>query len=315
MLKNILVAIDFSEESRLALEQAVLLAEHRGSKLVLLWVENSTVSAPTGAAISGSNMHNVQRLITEQHAQAAQRLEALAQDGRDRGVEIAVRVASGHPDEVIVSIGEELGADLIVTGTKGLTGVKRFFLGSVAEKVMRTSTTNVLIVRGQARPLRHVLVPTDFSPASEKALKLAAGLAGCGVASGDAGSPPGQIDLLHAWQYPTGTTGVSTPNPTEGPLAEVRAEILTAGEAQGRKLIARFNLDRCLINFVQDYGSAAAVIQDRIESRINNRPYDLVAMGTHGYRGFRRFLLGSVAEATLRHAPCSVLVTPAEKKG
>ena len=62
------------------------------------------------------------------------------------------------------------------------------------------------------------------------------------------------------------------------------------------------------VEFVQEYGPAAALIQERTEAV----EYDLVAMGTHGSRGFRRFILGSVAEATVRHSTCSVLVAHAE---
>ena len=50
-----------------------------------------------------------------------------------------------------------------------------------------------------------------------------------------------------------------------------------------------------------------------MQEKLDAEPYDLVAMGTHGYRGFRRFILGSVAEATVRHAPCSVFVAHAGK--
>ena len=119
------------------------------------------------------------------------------------------------------------------------------------------------------------------------------------------------IDLLHAWQYPPGTQGATSPNPKEGPLAAMRDEIVSAGEAHARKLIARYEPDGAMIRFVQEHGAAAAVIDDRLAARLDSEPYDLVIMGTHGYRGFRRFLLGSVAEATVRHAPCSVLVVHA----
>ncbi|MCG8417694.1 MAG: universal stress protein [Proteobacteria bacterium] len=312
MLETILVAIDFSQQSEHAMDRAMAVAEAMGSKLVLLWVESEEKQAASSAAIYGHSVPEIERLIMELHTESAARLEKLADQARQRGLKVNTRVASGHPDEVIVTMAETIDADLIVTGTKGLTGVKRFFLGSVAEKVVRMSATNVMVARQASRPLlRRVLVPTDFSATSEAALRIAVALAGrVASAGGETGTEdPLVIELLHAWQFPPGTHGLNSPYSIEGPLAELRDEILAAGQAEGTKLVEFYATEGCEIRFVQEHGVAAALIQDRLEAQLETEPYDLVVMGTHGYRGFRRFLLGSAAEATVRHAPCSVLVT------
>ncbi|WP_428263458.1 universal stress protein [Haliangium sp.] len=291
-LHKILVAIDFSAPSRAAFERAVLLAERTGAGLELLWVEDT---ATTNSLVYGTATQEVERLMAELQAESSAQLGKLAEEARARGVEIGHRVEQGHPDEVIVATADDIGADLVLTGTKGLTGLKRFLLGSVAENVARACHTNVLVTRGDAAEYRRVLVATDFSPTSEKALTVAMAVA----------APDAEIDLFHAWQYPPGTHGLATPTPRHSdPVASLHEQIIELNTLRGEALRQRFGNGAQTLRFLQDHGAPAAVIQQRLEAH----PYDLVATGTHGYRGFRRFILGSVAEATVRHAPCSVLV-------
>lgn len=313
MLDNILVAIDFSPQSESALEHAIELAVITGGKLTLLWVAAEDTTAQN-AAIYGSSVQTIERLVAEQHTENARRLGVLADKARAVGVDAQVRVQAGHADEVIIEVADDIAATLIVVGTRGLTGVRRFVLGSVADKVVRTSTRHVLVARGETRAtetgrkaLRRILVPTDFSTASEPALDLAVSLVKGSQSSG------ATIDLLHAWQFPAGTQGLNTADPKAGPFAEVRDEIVASNAAMGDKLIARHAGAGVTMRFLQQHGPAAAAIQEHLEAQPVAAPYDLVVMGTHGYRGFRRFLLGSVAEATVRHAPCSVLIAHATR--
>src|SRR5690606_29489328 len=147
-LSQVLVAIDFSEQSGVALAQAAAVARHCQARLTLLWVEAEGNKAPSGAAIVSTAMQEVDRLVADLRAERLARLQEMADRVRASGVDAEVRVEIGGPAEVIVSVAGELGAGLVVTGTKGLTGFKRFFLGSVAAKVVRTSDTNVLVARG-----------------------------------------------------------------------------------------------------------------------------------------------------------------------
>jgi nucleotide-binding universal stress UspA family protein len=228
------------------------------------------------------------------HSEARAKLEILADRVKAQNLAVEVRIESGYPDEVIVKVAEDIGAALIAIGTRGLTGFKRFMLGSVAEKVVRTATTNVLVARGEAREYQRVLVATDFSTASERALQVAVAMA----------APSAHIDVLHAWQYPPGTHALKDPDSDTGPLADLRDDIVHRVERLGKALVARYQSSTRTVTFSCAHGPAREVVHDHLEAGT----YDLVAMGTHGYRGFRRFLLGSVAEATVRHAPCSVLI-------
>lgn len=298
---KILVALDFSEHSDIALEQALHVAAYSADvEFVLLWVapprepfllSSDELAADEQAPADGERDGNAAR----------EQLEQRGARFRERDIAVTVRIASGYPDEVIVAVAEELAATLVIVGTRGLTGFKRFLLGSVAEKVVRMSPSHVLVARGQPGPLARVLVATDFSESSEHALQVALALA----------APDAQVDILHAWQFPSGVRGARSPNPTDGPLADLRRDVISRVEKRGADLTQRYASSGRTLEFTNVFGAAGAAIHERLESN----QYDLVAMGTHGHRGFRRFLLGSVAEATVRHAPCSVLVTRIASEG
>lgn len=292
-ISTILVGTDFSDQAAIAVNRAGALAKACGAKLVLCHVTQEA-SYPMPSKLEAAEL-----------AKASQRnvkaLQKLAAPFEAAGVTVTVETRAGYPDEGVVAVADECGAELLVTGTHGRTGLARFFLGSIAEKVVRLSHTNVLVVRSKkddgAGPFHNILVPTDFSPASKKALGLALEVA----------APGASITLFHAWHYPAGTMSTATTESTD-PLAELKAEIVANGESKGADWVAEYSRVGIELSFEQSYGPPAGAVSDRLR----DSDFDLVAMGTHGYRGFRRFMLGSVAETTVRHAPCSVLVAHAE---
>jgi nucleotide-binding universal stress UspA family protein len=106
-------------------------------------------------------------------------------------------------------------------------------------------------------------------------------------------------------------TGATLLGQARFPWSTVRDAVLSGAKVQGDQLVAaNANLGRPLhIELVQ--GPPASVITHAAE----RGGHDLIAIGTHGHRGFRRLLLGSVADSTIRHAPCSVLVAHGENAG
>jgi nucleotide-binding universal stress UspA family protein len=296
-LTRILVAIDFSAHSEVALQQAVALATHTGAALELLWVEDR-MPAQTSmhGTVHASVIAELERALSELHDESAARLADLARQAREQNLAVSHHVARGHADEVIVERAAEQGADLVVVGTRGLTGLKRFFLGSVAENVVRASHTSVLVARGEVARFGRVLVATDFSPAGDRAVELACALA----------APDAEIVLFHAWQFPPGAVGLRASTGKDGgdAVGELQAQIIALNARRGEALCLRVTRTGRSARFVQEHGAPAAEIQAQLEAS----PYDLACVSTHGHRGFRRLLLGSVTEATVRHAPCSVLV-------
>ena len=74
-------------------------------------------------------------------------LEGAAQAIRDQGIRVEVHAREGDPADAILDVAEEQGADLIVVGNKGMTGAKRFLLGSVPNKVSHHAPCSVMIIR------------------------------------------------------------------------------------------------------------------------------------------------------------------------
>jgi nucleotide-binding universal stress UspA family protein len=105
--------------------------------------------------------------------------------------------------------------------------------------------------------------------------------------------------VLHAWQLPAGSWGATLLGQARFPWSTVRDAVLASVQSQADKFAAEHGGH---VELVQ--GPPASVITEAAQRGGN----DLIVVGAHGHRGFRRLLLGSVAESTVRHAPCSVLV-------
>jgi nucleotide-binding universal stress UspA family protein len=143
-------ATDFSPSSRRAGELARELAGALKAELVLCHVYGSVVPVVAGSPGAGVPPELIQELWKTEHATADRRLTALARSIRRGGVRVSTRLVSGSPAQAVVDLARRTRADLLVLGTHGRTGVTRFLLGSVAERVVRTVRCPVLTV-GPAR--------------------------------------------------------------------------------------------------------------------------------------------------------------------
>lgn len=140
--KRILVALDFSDPSRQSLQQAIRLARPLGSKLRLIYVVES---APF---FSGANTDPLMVVPDDKLILLAKtKLEDMAQVEVSDELEVSTKVASGRSHREIVEEAKRWPADLIVMGTHGHTGLKRHFLGSTAESVVRYAPCPVLVMR------------------------------------------------------------------------------------------------------------------------------------------------------------------------
>jgi nucleotide-binding universal stress UspA family protein len=145
MFKSIAVGTDGSDTATQAVLQAVDLARAVGAKLELV-----SAYAPVPAQrLSEERLQapeDLQWAINPREDVDAT-LEAAAQVARDAGVAVDVYPRQGDPADAILDVAEERGADLIVVGNKGMTGAKRFLLGSVPNKVSHHAPCSVLIIR------------------------------------------------------------------------------------------------------------------------------------------------------------------------
>ena len=286
-ISKIVVGIDFSEESEIAAKYAVKIARYTGASVVLVHA-GLVLDKQYGPSRSAA-AREWEQMVDAQLAGDRDQLEVLRERLAAQHQDISHMVIDGFADTGLCEAAKELGADLVITGTHGRTGIKRLFMGSVAERAVRLCETNVMVARPGAEgsgPFRRILVPTDFSIHADKALQLAMILA----------APDGQIDVFHAWNTPPELALEWT-----GPVLH---ELATNAREAGERLLAKHHRDRLTLGF--DTTRARPI--DGVLERLQGGDYDLVVMGSHGRRGLRRFLLGSVAELTVRHAPCSVLV-------
>jgi nucleotide-binding universal stress UspA family protein len=150
-LKRVLVPVDFSRNSLEALEYAVALGKAFNPEFVLLFALEPLQFAVAGHAYGGAVPINVESLVTEQRRVARADLDDLQKRFARKNLKMRAILGSGTPYRVIVDTAKRLGADLIVMGTHGRTGLTRFFMGSVAEMVARHAHCPVLTVRGQHR--------------------------------------------------------------------------------------------------------------------------------------------------------------------
>jgi nucleotide-binding universal stress UspA family protein len=143
MIQSMLVATDGSETAKLAVERAAELASGTGARVHVI-----TAYRPLPARVEPGRAVNPEvsewRIPTDARADAV--LDEACSALRLRGVEAEPHARSGDPADAILDLAEELGADLIVVGNKGLSGARRFLLGSVPNKVSHHAPCDVLIV-------------------------------------------------------------------------------------------------------------------------------------------------------------------------
>ncbi|MBS0662913.1 MAG: universal stress protein [Verrucomicrobia bacterium] len=140
-VRRILVPLDFSGKSRQALRYATPIAEKFSSKVILLHVLQ-----PAHDVASGPVNHAVPRDRTKE---ALRRLENMAATYLPKTLRGPRLVRVGSPYGEILAVAQKLDVDLIALTTRGRTGLKRFFVGSTAEQVMRHAPCPVLSVRKQ----------------------------------------------------------------------------------------------------------------------------------------------------------------------
>lgn len=141
-LRKILVPVDFSDPSQRALEDAIGLAKNSGAELHLLhcYSIHPAVIDPYGLAYP----QNFERDVREA---AGRRLSEWSAKAEAEGLKVTQHLSARFPSDEIAELAESLGADLIVMGTRGLSGLKHVLLGSVTERALRAAPCPVWVSR------------------------------------------------------------------------------------------------------------------------------------------------------------------------
>lgn len=153
MFERILVATDGSRHSQRAAEAAVEMARLYGSTISALYVVDvSREYAPLGDLTSKSSNDMIANIRSSLQDQGEKATGSVVDMAEKAGITAARRITEGYPSQDIVRIAEEEKASLIVMGGIGATGFDRFLLGSVADKVVRSSKIPVLVVKDKQNP-------------------------------------------------------------------------------------------------------------------------------------------------------------------
>jgi nucleotide-binding universal stress UspA family protein len=289
--KTILSATDFSPTADKAAKVARDLCRRFGADLRMLHV----VVVLDDAHLEKEHRRHLDELMTRTDET---RRTAMEDDAETRtGIEISSHLVRGiAPGETIVESASSLGCELIVMGTHGRRGLSHLLLGSVAERVVRTSKVPVLTVRSDAAinpdgPQR-ILVPHDFSAASAAAIETAVAWAHALGA---------EITLLHVVEpvvYPEFYSVDLLPD-------DLMARLRTRSEEALQKTATEF-AGEIPIRTAVAMGRAS----DTITAYVDPEKFDLVVMATRGLSGLEHVLLGSVAESVLRRCRVPMLTVP-----
>jgi universal stress protein E len=286
-LKSICVGVDFSPESKAAVNSAANLARVFDARLLAV----SVVQPPP----------LYQRILTPVQSQllSADEIETRARDHlRDflAGAELSslaceTDVRVGVPFVELIAAARTASADLLVVGAKRRGGIERLFLGGTAEQVLRKATIPVLAARETFPPaLQVILAPTDFSAASRPAVQYAIELARRFAA---------RLILLHVVE-PVVQAYTWHADPAAADLFLAEPKDL---EPEWEAFLGQLDLAgvRWEQRTVQGY-AAPMIVGSAVEMGV-----EMISLGTHGRTGLMHVLLGSVAERVAREASCPVL--------
>lgn len=298
MYTRILIPLDGSKTAEKVLPYSRYLAATLKLPVELLEVIDV---AEIARRISPEKSHFINTVLENAVRSSEQYLRGVASTFAKADVKCTVE--KGWAEEVII---EKAAADkgtLISMATHGRSGINRWLLGSVAEKVLRGATSPLLLVRaaeeakteGEA-PLSSVIVPLDGSELAEQGLSAVAELAK---------QLQLEVVLFRAYTIPLSALAVDP----EGYYVVNDEELISVMRDEAvayleKKTEATKKLGVEKVRYIAKYGIAA----DEIISLGRETPDNLIAMCTHGRSGVKRWVLGSVTETVVRHSGDPVLV-------
>jgi nucleotide-binding universal stress UspA family protein len=287
-VQRIVVPVDLSELGRPAVERALSLAKRFEASLHF-------VHAAQLSQLAVSPLFRVAERDAESARDAVSAgLRELVTRAKTEGLAASWELCETDPVSAVRDAVARRRADLVVMATHGYSGFRHFLFGSVAEWMLHGVPCPIWVVKqpDAADPVRRVLWASDFSAHAQCAGELAARIARAFGA---------ELEALHAYDVPPDILPYALPIPPG-----FEAELRVRAEELLERAAAKITLDHQPITTHLERGSPPAAIARRAAER----GAQVIAMGTRGHTGLAHLLLGSVAERTLRLAPCSVLVVP-----
>jgi nucleotide-binding universal stress UspA family protein len=296
MYSKILIPLDGSSTSEKVLPFARILAHTL--KLPVELLEVVDISAAT-AHVAADKARYLDTIIAEGERASREHLAEVA--ASFAGVHVSCRVERSRPADAIIARAEAEPGTLIAMATHGRSGINRWIMGSVAEKVLRGSTNPLLLVRareeastGRAVNLKSIVVPLDGSGLAESVLPTVAEIAQ---------RLDVEIVLCRAYEL-----AASTYYGSEDYLPkydEILRELKVEVEEYLQNKITE--LKACGVTKASWVALEGAGAEESVRYA-KGHPDGLVAMSTHGRSGVTRWTLGSVTEKVVRHSNQPVLV-------
>jgi nucleotide-binding universal stress UspA family protein len=294
---RILLATDGSSDAELTAQTAVGLAYSTSSDLHVVHVGPVTVIPYYPDIPEGTEPARVEREAEKLLDEQVERIEAAG------GSVTQSHLRMGGADEEIVALGEEVGAGLIVVGSRGRGQLRRALMGSVSDSVVRHAHCPVMVVRGARDRERtlfsgKVLLATDGSEEAVLATRTAVDVAEKSAS---------ELHVIHATPMPLyvdpSTERIRLPEDVEKEVKEDAQKVLDEQvqqvEAAGGTIAqTHLRIGRPDEQIVSEAGQISA---------------GLIVMGSRGLGGVRRALMGSVSDSVVRHAHCPVLVVRREE--
>ncbi len=294
---KVICAVDGSEYSQWAVDALGVLAGHPIESVCLLHSVEPRLPKTAGAP-SPARMARVVRALDERGKGLLRTMSqraslALGQGGTGTRTTVETALAHGRPASSLVSQAQRRRADLLIVGSRGLSDIRGFLLGSVSRHVSVHAPCPTLIVKRPVKSLGQVVLAVDASKHSRAA-----------------------CDFLCKYVLDEGLR-VSVVSVAGHRLTEMASHVLPATEVQqliqpqvdrAEALVASMRTRVLPVGCAVTTDVLVGHPSEAILSHAEKVHADLIVVGSRGLEGTERLQLGSVAESVLKYAPCSVLI-------
>ena len=290
MAMNILLAVDASPHSKHAVQMIKHLSGDLNLSILYVVDVPALKHAYLSSACSESDFEGYRKEVARlsQHVLHQTRDELLSFARK-----IQLIADNGDPAACIIQTAEEHQADLILLGHRGMTESAGFLLGGVSQKVATYAPCSVLICKGAVPDLDRVLLAVDGSEASKRAAQFLGTLPFKG---------PFRLMIEMVWAPPPSSLLVSVSKSSV--VAPKTSSAKSKGEAFLREVAEPFQSGPYDVEMEWKCGDPPLAILESAKQQ----DIQMIVVGARGLKGIKRFLLGSVSQKVLEHAPCSVLI-------
>ncbi len=283
MYKTMVVGFDDSLSSKAALIEASNRARKHGGKVIMV---HAVFFDNEEFGIAPEQLDKRMKIGEKACIESKEKITS------EFGIEVQSLLCEGDPPDVILDVAQGKKADLIVLGTYGRRGLNRLLMGSVTSRIILDSPADVLVVKKPCTECTgeyaSVLVPFDGSDFSKRALNRA-----CQIAKQDSSS----VTVLYVIpRYEEMVNFFKTESIQKSLMQEADKIMETAREFAAIQGIA------VKTEVTEGYAP------DRIAEIAKERSHDLIVIGSHGYRGMNKAIMGSTTERVILNAGCPILI-------